>query len=47
MKVLGYFVELYIQVLGGVPQYVERLVGGHAFSFHEDALGLADQFPRQ
>jgi CRP-like cAMP-binding protein len=46
-KALGYFVELYIQVLGGLPQYVERLVGGHAFSFHEDALGLSDQFPRQ
>lgn len=41
----GHVTEFDIEVLRCPSEQVEGLIGGNTVAFHEDALGLADQFP--
>ena len=44
-NVLGHFPQLDVEVLGSSAQYVERLIGGNALAFDEDAFGLTNGLP--
>ncbi len=45
-EVLGNLSQLDVEVLRGLTQNMESLVGGDPFAFDEDPLGLADQLSR-
>jgi hypothetical protein len=40
--VLGHFPQLHVEVLGSSAQHLERLIGGDALAFNEDAFGLTN-----
>jgi hypothetical protein len=44
-NVLGHFPQFDVEVLGSSAQHLERLIGGDALAFDEDAFGLANGLP--
>ena len=42
-QVLRYFSKLDVEMLGGAPQYAERLLCGDPLSFNENPQSLADR----
>ena len=43
--IAGHFAQLDVEMLGCSAQYIERLIGGDALAFDEDAFGLTNDLP--